>query len=168
MFPKYTRWAFHIFEVITTPQVCLVRCSLRLVLHAEGRDKLQVKVNFTVIISRGHLAHSTPITKMLACPSHSLVLRVQCVHDHPEEVSFFGLLGSGPTRIIHSSDQEWTTSSSLRYQPGVPGQIKSVGWWSYKLHRSPHSHKSVLCCLVMIPRSTFAARRSARIGIPHT
>lgn len=63
------------------------RCSLRLVLHvSEGAG--QVTVNFAVIVPRGHLAYSILITKMLACLSHSLVLRVECVHDHPEEVSF--------------------------------------------------------------------------------
>lgn len=48
----------------------------------------QVTVNFTVIIPRGHLAYSILITKILACLSHSLVSRVQCAHDYPEEVSF--------------------------------------------------------------------------------
>lgn len=71
---------------------CSRKCALPdapcvLCLHV-SEEAGQVTVNFTVIIPRGHLAYSILITKILACLYHSLVLRVQCAHDHPEEVSF--------------------------------------------------------------------------------
>ena len=88
----------------------------------------QVAVNFTVIIPRRHLVYSVLITKMPACLSHSLVLRVQCVHDHPEEVSFlYFIIGPLlPHSRFPSSAASWSLSNIVKFPPVRYYQISSA------------------------------------------